>query len=92
MTTNETPWSTISLPRFMRDASQRGTVTLTLRQTAYAVVQRACWELSWVLPDGRSATVDGPDVPRLMERAARIELDARRADEAAWTDEEEDRL
>ena len=89
MTTNDTPWSTISLPRFMRDVSARGTVTLTLRQTAYAVIQRACWDLSWILPDGTRATVDGPDVPRLMERAAQIELDARREEEAAWTDEED---
>jgi hypothetical protein len=80
----ETPWSSISPLRFLRDLATRGEVTLTVAPRP-DVATGLWWQLTWRSEDGNVYGAVAQDVALLMRRAAARELAAR----AAWEREAE---
>jgi hypothetical protein len=75
----ETPWSSISPTRFLRDVASNGPATLTVAPRR-DVATGHWWTLTFVADDGRERAVVAQDLAGLMRRAAEAELAAR----AAW--------
>jgi hypothetical protein len=75
----ETPWSSISPARFLRDVAANGEATLTVRERR-DVPTRLWWTLTWYDERGRGHSEAAQDLALLMRRAASTELAAR----ATW--------
>jgi hypothetical protein len=74
----ETPWSSISPLRFLRDVAANGEATLTVAPRPD--VRGGLWyTITWVAEDGERHSEAAPDLALLMSRAASTELAARRA-------------
>jgi hypothetical protein len=74
----ETPWSSISPLRFLRDVASNGPATLTVEPRG-EVATGYWWALTFVADDGRERAVVASDLALLMRRAAEAELAAREA-------------
>jgi hypothetical protein len=77
----ETPWSSISPLRFLRDVASNGPATLAVKPRG-DVATGYWWTLTFVADDGRERAVVAQDVAGLLRRAAEAEMRAREAWEA----------
>jgi hypothetical protein len=74
----ETPWSSISPARFLRDVAQNDTATLTVRARP-DVATRYWWTCGWMGADGKWHGEAASSLDLLMRRVAEVELALREA-------------
>jgi hypothetical protein len=72
----ETPWSSISPLRFLRDVATQGEVTLTVAPRP-DVATGLWWQIVWTGEDGAVRSVAAQELDLLMRRAAEAEMRAR---------------
>jgi hypothetical protein len=77
----ETPWSSISPLRFLRDVATQGEVTLTVAPRP-DVATGLWWFIAWTDANGTKRSAAAQDLALLMRRAASTEMAARETWEA----------
>jgi hypothetical protein len=85
----ETPWSSISPLRFLRDVATQGEVTLTVAPRP-DVATGLWWFVAWTSESGKKRSAAAISLDLLMQRAAAAEMADRAAQERLWGQDAED--